>query len=133
MLSHGNWNDTVSYDFLCFSEWPEFKAVHLCRHNICTELVQHLYKIDTPTNVMPSLHVFNSVMCCTAIWESRSLRKNKLVRWGSWVLTVLIIAATMFLKQHTILDVVVALAMGRICWFFMYRYKVQTVVEYEEV
>ena len=39
----------------------------------------------------------------------------------------------MFLKQHTILDVVVALAMARICWFFMYRYKVQTVVEYEEV
>ena len=36
-------------------------------------------------------------------------------------------------KQHTILDVVVALAMARICWFFMYRYKVQTVVEYEEV
>ena len=56
--------------------------------------------------------MFNSVMCCTAIWESRSLRKNKLVRWGSWVLTVLIIAATMFLKQHTILDVVVALAMA---------------------
>ena len=49
------------------------------------------------------------------------------------VLTLLIIAATMFLKQHTILDVVVALAMARICWFFMYRYKVQTVVEYEEV
>ena len=52
---------------------------------------------------------------------------------GLLVLTVLIIAATMFLKQHTILDVVVALAMARICWFFMYRYKVQTVVEYEEV
>ena len=100
---------------------------------VCMELVQHLYKIDTPTNVMTSLHVFNSVMCCTAIWESRSLRKNRLVRWSSWVLTVLIIAATMFLKQHTILDVVVALAMGRICWFFMYRYKMQAVVEYEEI
>ena len=116
-----------------FPNGQNLRPYTFARHNICTELVQHLYKIDTPTNVMPSLHVFNSVMCCTAIWESRSLRKNKLVRWGSWVLTVLIIAATMFLKQHTILDVVVALAMARICWFFMYRYKVQTVVEYEEV
>lgn len=116
-----------------FPNGQNLRPYTFARHNICTELVQHLYKIDTPTNVMPSLHVFNSVMCCTAIWESRSLRKNKLVRWGSWVLTLLIIAATMFLKQHTILDVVVALAMARICWFFMYRYKVQTVVEYEEV
>ena len=116
-----------------FPNGQNLRPYTFARHNICTELVQHLYKIDTPTNVMPSLHVFNSVMCCTAIWESRSLRKNRLVRWSSWVLTVLIIAATMFLKQHTILDVVVALAMGRICWFFMYRYKMQAVVEYEEI
>ena len=89
--------------------------------------------METPANVRPRLHVINSVMRCTAIWESRSHRKNKLGRLASWLLTLLIIAATMFLKQHTILDVVVALAMARICWFFMYRYKVQTVVEYEEV
>ena len=120
----------VSY---IFPNGQNLRPYTFARHNIFTELVKELYKVDTPTNVMPSLHVFNSVMCCTAIWESRSLRKNKLVRWGSWVLTLLIIAATMFLKQHTILDVVVALAMARICWFFMYRYKVQTVVEYEEV
>ena len=120
----------VSY---IFPNGQNLRPYTFARHNIFTELVKELYKVDTPTNVMPSLHVFNSVMCCTAIWESRSLRKNKLVRWGSWVLTLLIIAATMFLKQHTILDAVVALAMARICWFFMYRYKVQTVVEYEEV
>ena len=120
----------VSY---IFPNGQNLRPYTFARHNIFTELVKELYKVDTPTNVMPSLHVFNSVMCCTAIWESRSLRKNKLVRWASWVLTLLIIAATMFLKQHTILDVVVALAMARICWFFMYRYKVQTVVEYEEV
>lgn len=120
----------VSY---LFPNGQNLRPYTFARHNIFTELVKELYKIDTPTNVMPSLHVFNSIMCCTAIRESRSLRKNKLVRWGSWVLTVLIIAATMFLKQHTVLDVVAALAMARICWFFMYRYKAQSVVECEEI
>lgn len=105
------------------------------RDNVFTDLVKFLYRIDTPTNIMPSLHVFNSAMCCTAIWESRSLRNNSVIRIGSLVLTILIVAATMFLKQHTILDVVAGLLLTKICWFFMYRFRLQreSAFEYEEV
>ena len=38
-----------------------------------------LYMADTPTNVFPSLHVFNSLAACIAIYESRELRKHKLL------------------------------------------------------
>lgn len=105
------------------------------RDNVFTDLVRYLYQIDTPTNIMPSLHVFNSVMCCRALWESKGLRERKAIRWGALVLTVTIVLATMFLKQHTILDVIAGLILGRICWFFMYRFRVQRQMEleYDEV
>ena len=60
----------VSY---IFPNGQNLRPYTFARHNIFTELVKELYKVDTPTNVMPSLHVFNSVMCCTAIWESRDV------------------------------------------------------------
>ncbi|MDY3918378.1 MAG: phosphatase PAP2 family protein [Candidatus Limivivens sp.] len=93
------------------------------RENIFTQMVRVLYKMDTSTNVMPSIHVFNSVACCVALMDSESLKGRQVIRWGSFVLTVLIVASTMFLKQHTIMDVIVALFLNRICWSALYNYR----------
>lgn len=91
------------------------------RDNIFVDMVKHLYKIDTPTNILPSIHVFNSVAACVAIMTSSNLRKHHFVRYGSLVLTILIILATMFLKQHTIVDVVFAFALNLLCYQLLYR------------
>ena len=40
------------------------------RDNIFVDLVKMLYQTDTPTNVFPSLHVFNSLAACIAIKNS---------------------------------------------------------------
>lgn len=93
------------------------------RDNIFIHMVRALYKADTSTNVMPSIHVFNSVACCVALMNTRSLEKYPVVRWGSFILTLLVIASTMFLKQHTILDVMAALILNRICWAGLYTYR----------
>ena len=105
------------------------------RDNVFTDMVKALYQVDTPTNIMPSIHVFNSVMCMRAILECKSLKNRHGIRIGAFVLTILIVASTMFLKQHTILDVLAGLLLGRICWFFMYRFRVQRQrsLEYEEI
>lgn len=92
------------------------------RENIFTKMVRMLYKADTSTNIMPSIHVFNSVACCVAILRSDSLKSRRVLRTGAVVLTVLIIASTMVLKQHTILDVIVALFLNWICRDVMYGY-----------
>lgn len=100
----------VSY---IFPNGQNLRPYTFARHNIFTELVKELYKVDTPTNVMPSLHVFNSVMCCTAIWESRFPPEKQTGALGLLGTDPAHHAATMFLKQHTILDVVVALGHGK--------------------
>ena len=55
--------------------------------SVFTRMVQFLYRTDTPTNVLPSIHVYKGI------------------RTGSFILTTLIVLSTMFLKQHSIADV----------------------------
>ena len=71
-----------------------------------TRMVQFLYRTDTPTNVLPSIHVYNSVAAFSAIHTCKNLQKHKgIMQEGSFILTTLIILSTMFLKQHSIADV----------------------------
>lgn len=90
------------------------------RDNIFTDMVRALYQADTPTNVFPSLHVFNSLAACIAINESEALKKHKLVSWGAYVLAALIILATVFLKQHSVFDVVGAFVMSYVLYHLVY-------------
>ena len=86
------------------------------RDNFCIELVKRIYQTDTPTNVLPSLHVYNSICCYIAISHCEKLQHSRLIQKGSLVLSILIILSTMFLKQHSVVDVVAACVMA----YFMY-------------
>ncbi len=82
------------------------RPTYFDHNNICIQLVKWLYSTDTPTNLFPSIHVYNSICVNAAIWHSEDFKKHKAVRYGSAVLMVLIILSTMFLKQHSVFDVV---------------------------
>ena len=69
--------------------------------SVFTRMVQFLYRTDTPTNVLPSIHVYNSVAAFSAMHTCKNLQKHKGIRTGSFILTTLIILSTMFLKQHS--------------------------------
>ena len=66
------------------------------RENIFTDWVRMLYSIDTPTNILPSIHVYNSVAAYIAISRCKALKKHRFIVGCSLVLTVLIVLATMF-------------------------------------
>ena len=100
------------------------------RDNIFVDLVKMLYEADTDTNVLPSIHVYNSIGCYIAISKCPKLRNKKWIQTGSFVLTVLIIMATMFLKQHSVIDVVAGMVMARIIYEIVYHY--EAYVDYEK-
>lgn len=81
------------------------------QNDIFAMLCRTLYASDTPTNVLPSIHVFNSMAMCYAVNGNRQLRKKKWIIAGSNILAALIVMATMFLKQHSVLDVLSACIM----------------------
>jgi len=90
------------------------------RDNIFVDMVKLLYRADTPTNVMPSIHVYNSLAACIAISQSRALQKHRAVCTGAYALAALIIMATMFLKQHSVIDVASAAVMAHMLYQFFY-------------
>lgn len=96
------------------------------RDNILTTLVSYLYSTDTPTNIWPSIHVYNSLGAHFAIMKSRQLADKKWIRLGSLILCISIILSTMFLKQHSVFDVVTAFIMAAIMYGITYKYDILT-------
>ena len=76
------------------------------RDNIFVHIVKWLYASDTATNLFPSIHVYNSIAVNIAVWRSDAFKHKHAMRCGSTILMVSIILSTMFLKQHSVFDVV---------------------------
>ena len=90
------------------------------RNNIFTQLVAGIYRTDTPTNILPSIHVFNSLAVYFAIHHCQALKDKKWIQRGSLILSILIILSTMFIKQHSVLDVVLAFGLAGILYPVFY-------------
>lgn len=90
------------------------------RDNIFTAMVAHLYQIDTPTNLFPSIHVYNSIGVNIAVWHCENFRKKKGIRLCSALLMISIILSTMFLKQHSVFDVITGIAFAACMYPLVY-------------
>lgn len=110
---------------IIYTIWPNGQNLRpdlslLGRDNILIRIIAGLYSSDTSTNVCPSIHAFNSIGANIAIHRSEALKKYKLLRIGSTILTVLICLATMFLKQHSAFDVITAIALSFVMYLLVY-------------
>lgn len=115
-----------------FPNGQDLRPVVFERDNVFVDMVRMLYRADTCTNVFPSLHVFNSLSVCVAVYESEALKKHKAVSWGAYILAGLIILATMFLKQHSMLDVIGAFFMAWAIYQFVYAPEKRKAAGYEK-
>lgn len=97
------------------------------------QAVQFLYLIDTPTNIFPSMHVFNAVACCVALLNNKKCRQNRIFTAGNIIITVSIVLSTMFLKQHSVEDVVTALILNVICYQVFYRIIPENLEKFEKM
>lgn len=102
------------------------------RDNVFVDLVRQIYMIDTPTNVLPSLHVFNSLAACIAIRYSENLKKHKGIRWSAYILAGLIVLSTVFLKQHSVIDVMAAFLMAYVLHGIVYVPEKHRVLEWKK-
>ncbi len=82
--------------------------------DIFARAVRFLYRTDTPINVCPSIHVFNSVTLLLAYYRSRLFERPRL-RWmrpAAAVLCGSIVCSTVLLKQHSCIDVVLGILLA---------------------
>lgn len=104
-------------------------ALQYSRNNIFTQLIAEIYRTDTPTNILPSIHVFNSLAVYFAIHHCQALKDKKWIQRGSLILSILIILSTMFIKQHSVIDVCLGTTLALFGHLLFYP---QRVDDYEE-
>ena len=106
-----------------FPSTHELRPAVFPRDNLLTDAVKFLYSIDNPTMpacILPSMHVLVSLVLAAAVLKSECLRGKTLIKAGACVLSVLICAATVFIKQHSIVDVYAACALFVPIYFAVY-------------
>ncbi len=118
---HFSWFIILSYSaaMITYFIWPNMQNLRIPQESLpdtfLSNIVKGLYNFDTNTNVCPSIHVLGSFAVCFAGLHSKSLKG-----WG-WkvffiVSAVLISLSTVFLRQHSIIDIVAALIICAICY-----------------
>lgn len=102
--------------------WPNGQDLRMdiVNNNIFSNIVKVLYTTDTNTNVFPSIHVFNSIGVFLILCKSERMKDRYFIKISSFILTFLIILSTMFLKQHSVLDVLGGIVLGAVMYMFVY-------------
>ncbi len=90
--------------FMVFPNMQQLRPKDFTRDNIFTDTVKFLYVIDTNTNVCPSLHVVGSLAVLFTAWNTKGLNRP-LYRTIFLIVAVLIMLSTVFLKQHSVVDI----------------------------
>ncbi len=97
---------------------PDLDA--LGRDNVLIGLTRFIYANDPSINCCPSIHCFNSIGVCIAINRCSLLRNCRLLRIGSCVLSLSICLSTVFVKQHSAVDVFWAFGLAAVMYAAAY-------------
>lgn len=106
--------------YIVYPSRQELRPQIFPRENVLTKLMGVIYRIDTPTGVFPSLHVAIS-LAIASVWL-----REKTVRWwiriGISLFCLGVCLSVVFVKQHSVLDILGAIA---VClpaeWFVFFR------------
>ena len=108
--------------FIVYPSCQNLRPEQLPRDNLLTRIVQQLYAMDTNTNVFPSEHAIGALVILLSSLHTKGLR-SPLKTTVITVLTILICMSTVFLKQHSILDVIAAIPITLFAYWICYRRK----------
>ena len=118
--------------YLLFPSCQELRPTEFPRDNLLTDITRWFYAFDTNTNVCPSIHVMSSLAVMETAIHSDTIR-SKGWKTAYVVIAVLICLSTVFLKQHSVLDVFAALPLCLIAHWFSFRCSTgQSAVESED-
>ena len=107
--------------YIIFPTRQDLRPMEFASDNFLTQCVAFLYSVDTNTGVCPSLHVAYS-LGIASVW----LKEKAAFRpWKIFVVVavILICLSTMFIKQHSAVDVFAALPLGLLAEWMVYGRK----------
>ena len=106
--------------FFLFPNGQDLRPVVMPRDNPAARLVEAIYAADTNTNVCPSMHVVGSLGAMAAVFHCKGLRRPWW-RIGAVGLAAAVIASTVLIKQHSVLDIFAAIPYAAVVYALSYR------------
>ncbi len=107
---------TYAVTLVIYILWPTCQHLRprvFPRDNVMTRFAAWFYAFDTNTNVCPSIHVLGAVAVSVGLWDARGFdRPGWRLLFGAQ--TALICLSTLFVKQHSVLDVLAAAALSAV-------------------
>ncbi len=98
--------------FIIFPNEQILRPDTFVRDNFFVNIMRDgIYVADTNTNVCPSIHVVFSMGILFSLWNSKHF-SSAMWRIISIVVAALVCASTVFLKQHSVIDIFVGVALS---------------------
>lgn len=113
----------MSFAYLAYMLFPNAQNLRpvITSNDPYSLLVQFLYVTDTPTNVCPSIHVINSIAINASLHHSEAFKTKRYGTLTSSVLTILICLSTLFIKQHSVIDMICGILVSVIFYIPLYK------------
>ncbi len=92
---------------VCFLAYPvTIERPEITGSGLFNDWMRFLYRVDSPTNLCPSLHVVISYICWRGTMDCEKI--PKWYRWFNLFFLILVCFSILFVKQHFIADIFVA-------------------------
>lgn len=108
--------------YLVFPTCQELRPVQFERDNLLTRFIAGFYQFDTNTNVCPSIHVIGSLAVMETALYTDTIRSRGW-KCGFVIMAVLICISTVFMKQHSVVDLLAALPLCLMAHFICFPKK----------
>lgn len=104
--------------FLLYPSAIDFRPTPQGR-DLFSALCRLIYASDRPVNVFPSLHCYEALAIHLSTFHGDFGRRHPVLRAGSLVLVIAICLSTVFVKQHSVLDLIAGVCLALVVHFLV--------------
>ncbi len=104
--------------FFILPNGQDLRPASFSEDNLFTRMIGLIYAADTNTNVLPSVHAYGSMAVVLAVYDCPAFKPRLRILYI--LLAALICAATVFIKQHSILDIIAGVLLAVPVYFLVY-------------
>lgn len=110
---------TSTLTYLIFPSCHDLRPESFARSNIFTWAINLIWTIDNPTNIFPSEHVIGALAVMFASLHTPTLSKP--MKAVMVFLAIMISLSTVFIKQHSVLDIFASIFVCAIVYIICYH------------
>lgn len=87
-----------------------------------SQWVRSLQEFDSASSVCPSLHVSVTLTLFLGITNSLCYKERRGIKLTALIVSIMICASTVFIKQHSIVDVAAGIILSILVYLFVYKF-----------